>query len=57
MQDPKIQALRNMAQDFNNAFGHDKYGTIGNDPTDQPGDYDWGRYGCQPQALEKNKSI
>ena len=37
MQDPKsYRHYGIMAQDFNTAFGHDKYGTIGNDTTVNP---------------------
>ncbi len=37
MQDPKIYRHYGiMAQDFNNAFGYDKYGSIGNDTTVNP---------------------
>ena len=41
-----------MAQDFNNAFGHDKYGTIGNDTTVNPIDM-IGIDMAAIQALEK----
>ena len=52
-QDPKIYRHYGiMAQDFNSAFGHDKYGTIGNDTTVNPIDM-IGIDMAAIQALEK----
>ena len=56
MQDPKIYRHYGiMAQDFNNAFGHDKYGAIGDDTTVNPIDM-IGIDMAAIQALEKRTS-